>query len=234
MSLQEVLRQEKKFLLRMEEDRRLYRYLYQLMREDKHNGSDGYLVRSLYFDTLNDTDYFEKKAGVSVRRKIRLRVYHPDSTFALLEMKQKEGIYQRKRSIRIERADAQRLVEGDYEPLLNYPDEFAKECYGFMKTRCYLPKCVVEYNRRAFAGLENNTRITFDSQIRATESNFDIFDSKLCTYPVMNIYDTILEVKFNQFMMGYVKEAVQRCSKSEVSMSKYIMARRVTFKEGLM
>ena len=37
-------------------------------------GRDGYTIRSLYFDTLHDADYFEKLDGVQLRRKLRLRL----------------------------------------------------------------------------------------------------------------------------------------------------------------
>lgn len=45
------------------------------MEPDPHNGERGYLVRSLYFDTLHDTDFEEKVEGYDGRQKIRLRVY---------------------------------------------------------------------------------------------------------------------------------------------------------------
>lgn len=233
MELQEVLRQEKKYLLRIDAGERLYYYLSRILHEDSHNGADGYSVRSLYFDTLQDTDYYEKMAGDFCRRKIRLRIYHPDDAFAKLEIKQKEGVYQKKRSLTVSRVDADKLIRGQYEVLLSYKDDFAAECYGMMKTRGYLPKCVVEYRRKAFVGLENNTRITFDSQIRASETNYDIFDPQLLTYPVLQVWETILEVKYNQFMLSYIKNAVDKCDKSEISMSKYIMARRVTKREAM-
>ena len=63
----------------------------------------------MYFDTIDDDDFFEKQNGLEVRRKIRLRCYDPDSTYAVLEMKQKQGVSQRKRSLRMSRDDARRL-----------------------------------------------------------------------------------------------------------------------------
>ena len=38
------------------------------MLSDPHNGTHGYMIRSLYFDTPFDDDYFEKQAGIELRR----------------------------------------------------------------------------------------------------------------------------------------------------------------------
>ena len=93
--MNEVLRQEKKFLIGLPD----YYYhsgnLAKFMLEDPHNRGDGYPIRSLYFDSLEDRDFQEKVDGVAVRRKIRLRCYGPDSAFALLEVKQKEANLQK-------------------------------------------------------------------------------------------------------------------------------------------
>ena len=70
--------------------------LQQLLHEDPHNGIHGYTVRSLYFDTEYDTDFFDKEYGMEVRRKLRLRVYDPRGESAVLEMKQKQGDQQLK------------------------------------------------------------------------------------------------------------------------------------------
>lgn len=70
--------------------------LSQIMHLDAHSGDDGYLIRSLYFDSLDERDFHEKEDGVELRRKIRLRNYGPDSKVAKLEMKKKQGAMQKK------------------------------------------------------------------------------------------------------------------------------------------
>lgn len=54
------------------------------------------MIRSLYFDSLEDIDWQEKEDGIELRRKIRLRNYGSQSSFAKLEMKQKQGSNQKK------------------------------------------------------------------------------------------------------------------------------------------
>ena len=102
------------------------------------------MSRSLYFDTLDDQDFADKVDGLELRRKIRLRIYSPSASFAMLEMKQKEGAYQRKRSLRLNREDAERLCRGDYRPLQAYDDPFAASAM-VLYCRCYRPKAMVEY-----------------------------------------------------------------------------------------
>lgn len=89
--MNQVLREEKKFLLSLPEFIRLSHRLSQVMQEDPHNGVHGYPIRSLYFDSIDDRDFHEKAAGVELRRKIRLRCYDPAADYAMLEMKQKQG-----------------------------------------------------------------------------------------------------------------------------------------------
>ena len=84
------------------------------------------MIRSLYFDTPDDQDFQDKVDGLELRRKLRLRTYSPQSDFAMLEMKQKQGPYQRKRSLRLAREDAQRLCRGDYRPLQKMADPFGR------------------------------------------------------------------------------------------------------------
>lgn len=221
-----VLREEKKFLISIEEFVKKSHILQQFMLQDEHNGTHGYLIRSLYFDTPFDDDYFEKTAGIECRHKIRLRIYDTDNNFAMLEMKQKQGTCQRKRALKISRDEAERMIRGDYSILLSYEEPFAAEIYGLMQKKCYRPKTIVEYHRKAFIAKENKIRITFDNQIVSTESHFDLFSKKLNMNPVLDPYDVILEVKYNGFLLSYIKEMINSIDKSELSVSKYCLARQ--------
>ena len=69
--MNEVLRQEKKFLISVEQMYQYSQYLQEIMIQDPHNGAEGYTVRSLYFDTLENRDFMEKEDGVELRRKFR-------------------------------------------------------------------------------------------------------------------------------------------------------------------
>lgn len=221
-----VFREEKKFLISMDEFISLSHRIGQVMMEDPHNGTHGYLIRSLYFDTVYDTDYYEKTMGIETRRKMRLRCYDPNADYAMLEMKQKQGPNQLKRSLKVLRQDAIELTKGNYSPLLSYGDPFAAECYAFMNSHCYRPKTIVEYNRKAYIAKENKIRVTFDNNIVSTESCFDLFSTNLNMNPVLDKYDVILEVKFNGFLLDYIRKLINPVNRSELSVSKYVLARQ--------
>lgn len=225
--MRSVVRTERKFLMDLASSYAVQHRIGSVLQADSHNGPQGYRVRSLYFDTVHDNDYVEKLFGLDPRRKVRLRTYGPESDFALLELKQKQGTNQRKRSLELSRAEAKRLISGDYGVLLERNNSFAAEMFSIMSMNGYSPKCIVEYDRCAFIAKENKTRITFDRNIRATEANIDVFAENLCLYPVLDPFNVVMEVKFDGFLLSYVKSTLSVADKSELSVSKYCLARMV-------
>lgn len=231
--MKEVLRTERKFLLNEIEVAQVKSRLEQVLHRDSHSGEQGYCVRSLYFDSFDDIDYYEKMDSIEKRKKIRLRIYSPSDEYAYLEMKQKQGSSQLKRSLKISKEDALQLTKGIYTPLLSYEDPFALECYSLMQAHLYRPKTIVEYRRIPYVVQENSIRITLDSRIEATESNFDLFSNNLNMNPVMNRDLTVLEVKFNGFLLSYIQELINCVDKSETTVSKYVLARQQSMLSSL-
>ena len=226
--MNEVYRKEKKFLINIEEQKKYIAWLEKIMLQDEHSRTDGYSIRSLYFDTINDTDYESKTMGLKVRRKIRLRCYDPNADFAMLEIKQKDGDYQLKRSLLLTKEDSIQLIKGNYKVLLKYKDPFAAECYGIMQMYCYRPKAIVEYKRRAFIAKENDIRITFDYDIRTNEVNYNIFDKNLILNKSFSETNTVLEIKYNGFLLSYIKDLIAKVDRGETSVSKYCISRKTS------
>lgn len=223
----DVSRVEEKYVISKLEADRLFNKLKQILPGDDVNGYEAYKVRSLYFDSYYNDDYFDKLAGIKERKKIRIRIYDTSSETAKLELKQKSGENQRKQSLTITREEAKMLTKGNCEFLMDKENELAKEIYYIFKKEVYLPKCIVEYKRRAFAIPTNNIRITFDSEIASSEGNFDIFDPSLALmYPVESRNKVVLEVKYNHFLLSYIKDALKMCDATQESYSKYVTARK--------
>jgi hypothetical protein len=220
-------RTEKKYLFSTPVGHFLRNRVQAVMRPDPHNGPEGYRVRSLYFDTILDADFFDKIDGLEQRRKIRLRLYPPDYTSVRLEVKEKSGAYQRKRSLALFAEDARALIAHDFGVLLRYDHPLALEVFGVMSAEVYLPRCIVEYRRQAFIAPGSDTRLTFDSQIRAGESSLDLFAPKLSLHPVLDPGDITLEVKYNHFLFGYIRDTLGEYGKTERSVSKYCLSRQV-------
>lgn len=227
--MQNILRREEKYPLHLREALAFSHRFSQLLQADENGNAGSYMVRSLYFDTMDDRDFFDKCMEQNVRRKIRLRIYAPDAPMAKLEMKQKENIYQRKRSLLITREDAQALIDGDDTVLLRYPEDFARELFSLLRTECYRPKSIVEYRRKAFLAKENDIRLTFDTEIFATESSFALFSRDLPLYPVLDAERVIFEVKYNHFIPGYLSDILAMVNRCRVSGSKYCMSRALGY-----
>lgn len=224
----DVSRREIKYQISPHEIAGLKRRLASIMRCDRHNGRDGYLVRSLYFDTPFDTDYEDKIDGYNERQKIRLRLYDPQDETVKLELKEKKGTVQRKRSLLLNREEAEQMICGRYGFLQARNEELALWLYTFMVTKCYRPKCIVEYDRFAYYLEHNDTRVTFDTGLRSGEANYNIFDKNLVLYPVRSALENTLEVKFSGFLFTSVKNELNRFEGMPVSSSKYCLARMVS------
>ncbi len=224
-----VLRREEKYLVTLTEAAHFSKIFNQVLEKDRFSQNGSYTVRSLYFDTADDIDFFDKINEQEIRRKIRLRIYSPKDKTAKLELKQKQDVYQKKRSMTISREDAMELINGNVSVLLKYGNNFADEMYSIMSMNCYRPKTIVEYQRSAFMAKENNIRITFDTNIQATESSFDLFDENLLLYNVLDLNSTIIEVKYDKFMLGYISEIISCINRRSVSSSKYCLARSIGY-----
>ena len=224
-----VLRREEKYALKLKEALQFADQFSQILMTDAFSANGSYTVRSLYFDTIDDKDFFDKITEQNCRRKIRLRIYHPSDTKAKLELKQKENIFQKKRSLTISKEHALALIAGDFSVLLTYPEDFAAEMYAILTTECYRPKTIIEYQRRAFMARENNIRLTFDTNIVATESSFDLFSDNLSMYPVFDRNSAIFEVKYDRFLLGYISDIIGCINRRNISSSKYCLGRSIGY-----
>ncbi len=222
----DVSREENKYVLTYAEAEKLYLKLKQLLPGDDVNGYDSYMVRTLYFDSYHNDDYYDKLAGIRERKKIRVRIYNIEDQTAKLEVKQKDGKYQRKRSISITKQEVDMFCKGNYEFLLKKETALAEDIYYILLKETYRPKCIVEYKRRAFAVPTNNTRITFDSEIMVSEGNLNIFEKSMAMLvPAESRNKVILEVKYNNFLLSYIKDAIHMCDTFQESYSKYTTGR---------
>ena len=79
----------------------------------------------------------------------------------------------------------------------------------------------------AFIAKENSIRVTFDHHIIGTEANFNIFDKDLQQYPVLDPQLCVMEVKFNGFLLSYIKDMIRQVDASELSISKYCLSRTI-------
>lgn len=220
-----VVRKELKYSINYFHYVTLSQKLYNVLVEDENNGEGGYLVRSLYFDSYFNTDFYGKLAGLENRKKIRLRIYRYDNPSVKLEIKRKYGDSQQKKTVIISREDAQSLIDMDYEVLRKYDSDVAENIYNIMKINKLIPVVLIEYRRKAFIHPMNNIRITLDTEIKSNENSFDFFKKDLVLAPTEDYFQGVLEVKYNDFIYKWITDIFSSYNLDRQSYSKYMVSR---------
>lgn len=222
-----VFRHEVKYCISMREAYMLSQYLRRIMRVDMHAGVDGqYWVRSLYFDTPGNRDYYDKVNGYSERRKLRLRIYDTASDAAMLELKSKRGAFVHKESIRLGRVDAIRLINDDCAFLTGIPNDAASKFYACFQLERLRPVLLIDYERQAFELPFENIRITIDRDLRASMDASSLFDNSVPCTNVMNEARCILEVKYRHAIPDFLRSMLSDIGLSSASISKYAISRQ--------
>lgn len=219
-----VYRHEYKYILDCVTAMKLYQEFGVYLLPDTFSQNGAYRVKSLYFDSLQNIDFYAKMDGEQIRKKIRLRIYNENDTKAKLELKAKEENGQYKSSITISKEDALLLCDGDFTPILQYDSDKANIIYTMMSCGGYRPSVLVEYDRYAFMYPEFDTRITFDHHIKASETDFRLFDSDNLYQHIMQDR-VVLEVKFNQHLTGFLHDIISKYKLNQVAVSKYCNSR---------
>lgn len=219
-----VFRTEKKYEVQTVTEYQLADRLTRIAEEDSHNGLEGYMVRSLYFDSIYDNDYFDKVDGLEKRKKIRLRIYDPTDQIVKLELKEKQGSAQLKSSMIITREQALSMIRADYSFLKEKKTPLAERLYITLTEGVYRPACIIEYDRRAYICDTNDIRITIDKNIRVSKKVGDFFAEAIEFIPVLS--HPILEVKYNGFLLSYLRYAVNLANLLETALSKYECSRK--------
>ena len=221
----DVNRQEIKYILPLEKISALQNKLDGLMERDDHGNRGEYMVRSQYYDSLRDEDLLDNLNGIMEKRKIRVRIYDAEAETAKLEYKCKSGSVSRKLSVSISRQEAIWMEQGKWGWMLDHPEELAEYLYGKAVREIYMPRTIVEYQRLAYASPVNNTRITFDTQIRGTLNPYGLFGKEQKYVPLMEQDMGVLEIKFNLFFPDYLRKILDSIDSLSEANSKYTRAR---------
>ncbi len=224
MKVLKTFRHEYKYMISYDEMLKLRSKLNKLLDIDR--SYDGYMVRSLYFDSLEDNDYYDKLDGVMNRKKIRLRIYEAGSDYVKLELKGKYDYHQLKESLVINKRAAEEIIKGNYKILLSSDNEVAKKLYLILSQNTYKPKVIIEYNRIAYI-TSMGGRITFDYDIRSSYQTDEFFDENVNYVKIMDPKNVVLEVKFDRFLEPYISNVLNKFINNRESVSKYVLGRNV-------
>lgn len=222
-----LLRKEIKYIIPLQKAMSIKKSLDNLLPKDMYNENGIYTVKSLYFDSVNNTDFSEKIMGTESRKKVRLRTYNENDSLCKMELKEKTGDWQQKQGFLISKPDAEGLLYGNFSVLKNYfgHNETSIKIYSIVMLGRYRPVVLIRYDRIAYQYPMYDTRITLDMNIGASESNLNLF-SKWCNgTPVMH-EKAILEIKYSGKLMGFISSVLGQFGLTQGAYSKYCSARR--------
>lgn len=219
-------RAEDKFLCSEMEMRALQARVGAVLKPDANQGGDcGYQVTSLYFDDFEDSCLEDVEAGVDMRQKYRIRIYNRSMQTIKLEVKLKRYNRVAKKTAVITYEQLEALVRGrcieDAAPAADNPVTLFNAA---ISQRGLRPRVIVEYDRKAYVFSAGNVRITFDREVRASK-DIERFGSDGMIFVPVSDMNNVLEVKYDEFLPGFIAQLLEMGNMSQTSFSKYRMCR---------
>lgn len=213
----------------------LTRDLKALMQPDVHaGGEDGYVVRSLYFDTPDYLSYHEKLSGLATRNKLRIRSYTQasgESSFVRLEVKARH-MASIKKLMKDISTEEYRLVEQALSRRTLPPshllenDSSIKEFFRLQRQYNMEPKVLIQYRRQAFERNEiYRARTNFDDELVATR-NFDLLGPLQAARRLLRYGHAIFELKVDGAMPQWAHMLIAKYNMQNEAISKYCYAVR--------
>lgn len=198
-----------------------------VMKRDVHIRPDGrYLIRSIYFDNLNDKALREKVNGVNLREKFRIRCYNDDFSFLTLEKKQKCGNLTKKLSAPITEEQCRSLLKGDTAWMMESGEGLIRELYCKMLLSGLRPRVLVSYLREPYVYPAGNVRVTFDSLLRTSLWSGSFLDPPIGAPAMKTPGDLVLEVKYDAFLPEVISDLLQIEGVRQRAFSKYGACRK--------
>lgn len=195
-----------------------------VMKHDKHCINGKYQIRSLYFDSPSDKALRDKIDGVDIREKFRIRFYNGDTSHIALEKKSKINGLCTKEKCLITAEEAQKIVDGDFGWMMTGDRPLCQELYSKIHSQGLRPKTVVDYTREPFVFGPGDVRVTLDYNIRTGLHRTDFLNPHMITLPAGDS-PIVLEVKWNEFLPGIIKDTVTINGRRVSAFSKYAQCR---------
>ena len=199
-----------------------------ILKKDKNTYySDGsYLIKSLYFDDLDSSSYYEKMDGVLYRKKYRIRIYNNNDEFIRLEKKMKHNTYTAKEQMLISKDIYSKILNGKIDEIENATG-LLEEFITNSKVKHLVPSIIVLYHRTAFTYPISDVRITFDSNIQSGLYSYDLFNKDVPMYDVSEPGKQVLEVKFNEVLPLHIANLLNDIPSCKEAVSKFAICRSI-------
>jgi hypothetical protein len=230
-NLSEITRFERKYRLSLDQYINVKNSLYPYLRRDKHTSKspeNKYLVRSIYFDTLDYQLLLEKFSGNSLRTKFRIRTYNAspiDNPDIRAEIKIRIANLTLKHSAFISLFDCNSFLNSRHWDNKNNKVliEFQRQAHRLN----LMPKTLVEYRREGFHTIDgNNIRITFDHCIQSASAHH-LFPPNILWHP-NHEQMIVMEIKHKETLPVWINKIIKNHNLSVVANSKYVLAAQIT------
>ena len=217
-----MFRFEKKYILNNLQVEQLKHRLSPIMKLDPIlSGKEFYSIRSLYFDDYCDTSFKQVINGISKRYKYRIRFYNGNTDYIMLEKKFKINNMTKKISCKLTKEQVEDIINNRNINIDKSNPKLLNEFYLMIKTRGLRPKVIIDYDRIPYVYDAGYVRITFDYNLSCSYDFDKLFESDILRIPLMEEGNTILEVKYNDFIPDYIRFSLQLNELYRTSYSKY-------------
>lgn len=179
------------------------------------------IVNSVYFDDPGYSSVRDNLAGISSRRKTRLRWYHYDEgrkpCDTALEIKHRDGRLGRKEKFDLPGLE-ESLLNLEYRDLFSQVEKRIPSHSAFCVTEHFSPTLHVSYTRQYFEG-QGGVRVTFDRPVTfyATLPHTRPFDNIAIPYR-----STVMEIKFPVERKDAVAASLRHLNMTPKRHSKYL------------
>lgn len=198
-----------------------------ILQSDVNQYNDwGYKITSVYFDTCEDTFYTDAEEGNRQRAKYRLRIYNDSFNVIKLEIKYKLDNRVNKKSCLISVEQMQELLSGDPITTNKYNENALILLFNVaIRSWGLKPRVIVEYERKAFIYSWGNVRITLDRNIRSSTDMKGFMGGNIVQYNALPENDCVLEIKYDEFLPGFIARIIESGNMNQISYSKYRLCR---------
>ena len=220
-------RHELKFIISYAQAEILKYKLSLLMDVDTNSSNEDntYFIRSLYFDDVYNSAYYEKVDGLEKREKYRIRIYNFDDSFIRLERKEKNRDLTHKEQTKLTREECNNILNGNYDLIDTSKCKLLEDFVLKQKLNDIKPDVIVDYRRLAYTYDVEDVRVTFDENIKSGRFNYDLFDKDILTFDVLEPNESVLEVKFNNYIPNHIAKVIMTIPSIRLAISKFALCK---------
>lgn len=196
-----------------------------VMKHDIHALNGLYNIRSLYFDTYDNSCFYDNENGVDPREKFRIRIYNNSIDRISLECKRKENGKTLKTSCLLSFKQCTELMNGIIIQGEENEDQLITKFRYLMLTKGLKPVVIVDYDRKPYICDNGNVRVTFDTNIASSNYINMFLEKDLPKRPILPNGMELLEVKYDDFLPDIIYNELEISNLEQTAFSKYYYSR---------